>query len=274
MMLFIEKDLQRGEPYRYISPSYSNLLFILFSRNDKRYSMGSTAETYTDTLSASRHSQQAMITPGQYDESPYGQRYLDAPRPGPAAGSYNFRDSSPSNSSNGLSRSAEDEGFTPPTGYSANEESEPIIPRQSQQGSTSADPTAYVRQGVPAPAYTSETQNAYRYVQPQAVSYDQQPYPAYVQEPEPVSPQLPPPRGLPRPSHARSQSRGVTLTDPGVVPAADSVRRVARNGKRSSTSMAAASSQQGPSNPRPASRASRTSTALPPGAAPPQYPRY
>ncbi|KAI6136128.1 glycosyltransferase family 2 protein [Pisolithus sp. B1] len=93
--------------------------------------------------------------------------------------------------------------------------------------------------------YPGETQNPFRPTEAQVISYDEN-Y-GYAAEPEEV-PQ-PPPR----------QTRGVSLSDNGPVPGPDGVRRVPRQGRRSSS--------QTPQN-----RYSRTSTAfnLPPGAAPPQ----
>jgi len=230
---------------------------------DRRYSVGSASvsESYTETVSASRHSQQAMLPT------------VAAPR----LPEYPHRTPSPSESSNHVSRSGEGGDSSPPSDYVAIDDREPIIPRPSQQARASpSESSAYVRQGIPnpSPTYNSEMQNAHRYAQPQAVSYDQQPY-AQDRDRGSLSVRPPvPPTGLPRPTHARGTSRGVTLSDPGVVPAGpESVRRVPRQGKRTSVGPPSIVQPQPRSGSRTPSRMSSGPSGLPPGAAPPQYPR-
>lgn len=190
-----------------------------------------------------------------YDESSQfiQPRNLAAPQ---QQGYNSFRDSSPSNSSNGLSRGEDDTtGFTPPMEYSPYDEQEPIINARSPTQYTPDTPRGY----------DSHTQPSYR--------------PTHSHDPDEAPPPPPPERGLPRPSpHQRKPSRGFTLTYPCVIPTVvEPVRRVPRKSRPSSTVGSPAPMSPplppvplGPGPPSTSSTTTRHSSALPPGAAPPQ----
>lgn len=240
-----------------------------FSRVDNRYSMGSSSETYfsgnTEGFLSSRHSQQPIIQPGTPDRDSSASSL-----PPPAPFGPNYRDSSPSSSSNGLGRGVDDEGLTPPgevnprqrliptadySPYAPGDESEPIYSR-TQPNSPAA-----------GPGYPAEGRNPFRAAtQPHAPAYEPN-YPGYTQEPEELPQQVQAPSPTRR--HQRGQSRGFSLVDPGVVPTGESVRRVARKRPTSTAPTAP------PTTGRRQSRSSGSPSApLPPGAAAPQYPRY
>src|SRR5258708_28441871 len=109
---------------------------------EKRYSVGSSAETGTDSMTASRSSQQAMIPASQYDD-----QYASRPEvPRSAVTGSGLHDQSPSNSSN--------EGHAT-SAYTPQDSREPIMAQYTYQPSDL--PTL-------------------RYPQGSNVSYDQQPY--------------------------------------------------------------------------------------------------
>jgi hypothetical protein len=265
------------------------VLISIFRSVEHRYSLGSTAETYNDNASASRNSQQPMIPPLPQQDS------LGAPRT-LLQGESSLRGSSPSDSSDGLG------GAAPVSGGSPYDDTEPIIPSYSRQNQESTPPS--LRPG--GSHYPQQGGTSYAGQSPQNAPYGHQPSAVHATQPTPAprrfeaAEPLPPAQGLPRPSKPvmRRQSaqlgtsptqippapptRGYTLTDPGVVnpdSSSHNVRRVSRNSKRSST--AAPGYGNAPSPPPSTSSHgghTRRSTApraqLPPGAAPPQYPRY
>lgn len=242
---------------------------------------------------------------------PTSQDNLEAPRTLHPGGN-SLRGSSPSNSSDGFGGAAPVSGgspyddtepiissytrqrqeSTPPhlrsggshypqqSGTSYHGQSPQTTPYDQQRGGYMYSPT------TPASTYTTQPTSSSRHAEAEA---------------------LPPVQGLPRPSRpvvrrqtaqpaqTTSQSaahvpagpptRGYTLTDPGVVnptPGPPSVRRVSRNSKRSTTTPTTPAGYGNAPSPPPSNsshgghtrRATGAPAQLPPGAAPPQYPRY
>ncbi|KAL4068959.1 glycosyltransferase family 2 protein [Scleroderma yunnanense] len=156
-------------------------------------------------------------------------------------------------------RSSEDIGYTSDMGSSSlhrlvpspQEQYDPYGDKYGPQFDAQVARTAGSNGGVlrnptMSSQYPGETQNPFRPAEAHVISYDEQ-FGGYSTEPEEAAP--PPPR----------QTRGVSLSDNGPVPAPDGVRRVARPGRR-------------PNSQVPQNRYSRSSMVfnLPPGAAAPQ----
>lgn len=259
--------------FSYVRDVYANML-VSSGGNDHRYSLNSSAETYNDAASASRSSQQPMV--------PLHSDSLGAPRAHYHSGT-SLRDPSPSNSS---------DGFGQPHGNNGSpyDESEPIVPSYTRDRHASAS-------ALPAPQHSASGYFSQPPVQPYEPSggYMNTPASGASSSSSPAGPP-PPVQGLPRPSKPVSSrrtsqqqpppSRGFTLTDPGVVNPSPSssnpnVRRVSRQGKRSSTtpvggptSPTSTSSHAGDTSHGASRRSTQAAPQLPPGAAPPQYPRY
>lgn len=288
------------------------LLLPIFSA-EHRYSLGSTAETYNDGASASRSSQQPMVPPVPQHESLEAPRALGAYRSGnslqessPSNSSDGFGASSPNTGG-----SPYDDTEPMVSSYARQQDTTPPNLRPSGGAQQQSSRSGYFGQPAQTVSYDQQPRGyAYSPATPSSAYTSQAPTPSRRQDP--VTP--PPVQGLPRPkpgarrastqatqtlAQAQSQTqqtptqtappaRGFTLTDPGVVTPAGSnpnVRRVLRNSKRSSTTPTGGygGPAGGTTSPPPPSTSSHgggggrgrgSPSQLPPGAAPPQYPRY
>jgi len=272
------------------------------SGSPKRYSLASTMDSYPQLPQIP----QGQLYDGDYNGSP---RMLGLPRrPGSASPSSN----------NSPSRRSVDMPYVMPSQSSSNQRlipspSESDLPDGDQTTSHSSvasdaqnpqavlmtpsaleshmartsglgGPSSVLRQGTMSREYPGETPNPYRYSQPQSAGYGEAfpPAPSIATTSTAVTSSADE-DDAPLPT----RTRGVSLVDPGPIPSADGVRRVARQSTRRSTqqlspppqSPLSAQPAQGipPSNPSTSSRLSRSSNSsagLPPGAAPPMPQQY
>lgn len=226
---------------------------------DKRYSVASNSDTIYPTSNGgldSSTTESAPSLPHTSRQRHDSNGFLGIPTPLPV----NVPRAFPSGASaTSVARSSEDATHMSDIGSNSHQRLVPSPQEQysdvfgdryspqfdAQVARTAGNNGGVLRNPTLSNQYPGETQNPFRPTEAQVISYDEN-Y-GYTAEPEEVPP--PPPR----------QTRGVSLSDNGPVRGPDVVRRVPRQGRRSSS--------QAPQN-----RYSRASTAfnLPPGAAPPQ----